>query len=90
MKASDFGDILMVCLYMDDLIFTSNNASLVESFKQSITREFEMSELGLMSYFLGIEVVQRSDVIFISQIKYVTGILQKFKMDMCNLEKKTC
>ena len=53
-KASDSGDILMVCLYVDDLIFTSNNASLVESFKQSIMREFEMSDLGLMSYFIGV------------------------------------
>lgn len=87
MKAGDGGDILMVCLYVDDLVFTSNNAGLVESFKKSIMKEFEMSDLGLMSYFLGVEVVQRSDGIFISQRKYVADILKKFKMDMCNPTK---
>ncbi|XP_071933176.1 uncharacterized mitochondrial protein AtMg00810-like [Coffea arabica] len=44
--------------------------------------QFEMTDLGLMSYFLGIEVHQLDDGIFISQRKYASDILKKFKMDM--------
>ncbi|XP_048231324.1 uncharacterized mitochondrial protein AtMg00810-like [Ricinus communis] len=46
--------------------------------------EFEMSDLGLMHYFLGIEVMQSHDGIFISQKKYVREILDRFKMKDCN------
>lgn len=87
MKVSNSGDILMVCLYVDDLIFTSNNTSMVETFKQCIMKEFEMIDLGLMSYFLGIEVIQGDNGIFISQKKYVTDILKKYQMDSCNPAK---
>jgi len=44
-------------------------------------RCFEMTDLGLMSYFLGIEVVQQKGGIFISQKKYASDILKKFKME---------
>jgi hypothetical protein len=47
-------------------------------------REFEMTDNGLMSYFLGIEVKQQHDGIFISQKKYMKEILEKFKMESCN------
>jgi hypothetical protein len=47
-------------------------------------KEFEMTENGLMSYFLGIEVKQQHDGIFISQKKYMKEILEKFKMGSCN------
>ena len=50
------GDILIVCLYADDLIFTSNNPSMFEDFKKAMTKEFEMTDIGLMAYYLGIEV----------------------------------
>jgi hypothetical protein len=43
-----------------------------------------MTDNGLMSYFLGIEVKQENDGIFISQKKYMREILKKFKMDSCN------
>lgn len=65
-KVNNSGDILLLCLYVDDLIFTSNNPKLVSEFKRSMMDEFEMPDLGLMSYYLGIEVVQREDGIFIS------------------------
>ncbi|XP_057982378.1 uncharacterized mitochondrial protein AtMg00810-like [Malania oleifera] len=47
--------------------------------------EFEMSDLGMMHYFLGIEVVQSANGIFISQKKYVQDILDRFRMKDCNL-----
>ena len=65
-KFVDPGDILIVCLYVDDLIFTGNNSKLIVEFKEAMISCFEMTNLGLMSYFFGIEVNQRDDGIFIS------------------------
>ena len=50
------GKILIFYLYVDDLIYTGNNAEMMEQFKNSMMSEFDMSGLGLMHYFLGIEV----------------------------------
>jgi hypothetical protein len=61
--------MLIVCLYVDDLIYTGNNTTMFGSFQKSMMAEFEMSDLGMMHYFLGIEVVQSSARIFISQKK---------------------
>ena len=60
-------DILLVCIYVDDLIFTGSNSSMFGEFKKAMMREFEMTDIGLMSYYLGIEIKQMEDVIFISQ-----------------------
>ena len=59
-------DLLFVCVYVDDLIFTGNNQIMFEDFKKAMAQEFEMSDMGLMSYYLGIEVKQMEDGIFIS------------------------
>ena len=53
------GDILIVLLYIDDLIFTGNNLKMVVEYREAMVKHFEMTDLGLMSYFLGIEVVQQ-------------------------------
>ena len=44
--------MLIVCLYVDDLIFTGNDASMFSTFKHSMMTEFDMTDLGRMSYFL--------------------------------------
>jgi hypothetical protein len=75
---------LVVCLYVDDLIFTGNDASMFDDFKQSMMNEFDMTDLERMRYFLGIEVLQSSNGIFVGQKKYVETILTRFKMDGCN------
>lgn len=49
-------DFLIVCLYVDDLIFTCSNPSMFDEFKKEIMKEFEMIDIGLMSYYLGIEL----------------------------------
>ena len=84
-KIEDGGKMLIVCLYVDDLIYTRNNTAMFESFKKSMMAEFEMSDLGMMHHFLGIEVMQSSTGIFISQKKYVGEILDRFQMKDCNL-----
>ncbi|KAE8667942.1 hypothetical protein F3Y22_tig00112352pilonHSYRG00005 [Hibiscus syriacus] len=77
------GDILIVCLYVDDLIFTGSNPSMFNEFKDVMMKEFEMTDMGLMAYYLGIEVKQQNDGIFISQESYAKEILKKFKMENC-------
>uniref|UniRef100_A0A2N9JBE9 Integrase catalytic domain-containing protein n=1 Tax=Fagus sylvatica TaxID=28930 RepID=A0A2N9JBE9_FAGSY len=82
-KVHENGDILIVCLYVDDLIFTGNNPSMFEDFKKAMAREFEMTDIGLMAYYLGIEVKQTEEGIFISQEGYAKEILKKFEMLDC-------
>ena len=43
------GDVLIICLYVDDLIFTGNNLSMFEDFKKAMVKEFEMTDIGLMA-----------------------------------------
>ncbi|CAL2226145.1 unnamed protein product [Prunus armeniaca] len=76
--------MLIVRLYVDDLIFIGNDESMFKEFKQSMMIEFDMIDLGKMSYFLGIEVLQKTDGIFISQRKYAQEVLKRFNMDQCN------
>jgi len=74
---------LIVSLYVDDLIYTGNNLEMMKEFKEDMMKTFEMTDLGLMNYFLGIEVKQQEDGIFISQKKYIEALLKKFKMYDC-------
>lgn len=60
-------DILLVCLYVDDLVFTRNNSLMFGEFKQTMVQEFEMNDIRLVSYFLDIEVKQSKENILISQ-----------------------
>jgi len=74
---------MFIALYVDDLIFTRNNVKLIEAFKE-VMKEFEMTDLGLMKYFLGLDVIQGKDGIFVSQERYAKVVLKKFKMTSCN------
>jgi len=80
-KVNQEGKILIVCLYVDDLIFTGD--LLINEFKTAMKSEFEMTDLGMMKYFLGIEVNQSEDGIFICQNKYANDLLKRFRMMNC-------
>ncbi|CAL2237047.1 unnamed protein product [Prunus armeniaca] len=69
---------------MNDLIYTGNDKAMIDAFKKSMMKEFDMSDLGLMHYFLGIEVEQIAAGVFISQKKYAQMILDRFEMKNCN------
>ena len=56
MKRNHQGKFLIICLYVDDLLYTGSSAEMLAKFKEAIFNEFEMTDYGLMSYFLGIEV----------------------------------
>ncbi|XP_057954001.1 uncharacterized mitochondrial protein AtMg00810-like, partial [Malania oleifera] len=83
-KMETNGSMLIACLYVDDLIFTGNNPEMFAAFKRSMVKEFEMTDIGQMAHFLGIEVVQSEKGIFISQSHYAKEVLKKFGMDKCN------
>lgn len=76
-------DILIISLYVDDLIFTGSNKAMIQEFKTDMMQSFKMNDLGLMHYFLGMEVSQGKEGIFICQKKYIEDILSKFKMLDC-------
>jgi len=69
-KKSSQGTLLFVCLYVDELIYTGNDDTLLSSIKHFMMKEFDMMDLGRMRYFLGLEMLQRADDIFICQKKY--------------------
>jgi hypothetical protein len=73
------GESLILVLYVDDL-FLTNTESLIVECKYVLASKFEMKDLGMMHYFLGLEVWQRTDEIFLSQGKYIVEILKKFGM----------
>ncbi|GJZ67742.1 putative ribonuclease H-like domain-containing protein [Tanacetum coccineum] len=74
----DKGDILLVQVYVDDIIFGSTKKSLCTEFEKMMHKKFQMSSMGELTFFLGLQVKQKEDGIFISQDKYVTEILKKF------------
>jgi hypothetical protein len=76
------GKILIIVLYVDDLILTGDE-QLICSCKEDLAKEFEMKDLGLLHYFLGLEIWQRDGEIFVSQGKYTREILGKFHMEGC-------
>ncbi|GJZ19723.1 putative ribonuclease H-like domain-containing protein [Tanacetum coccineum] len=74
----DKGDILLVQVYVDDIIFGSTKKSLCVEFEQMMHKKFQMSSIGELTFFLGLQVKQKDDGIFISQDKYMANILKKF------------
>ncbi|GJW41242.1 putative ribonuclease H-like domain-containing protein [Tanacetum coccineum] len=71
-------DILLVQVYVDDIIFCSTKKSLCIEFEKMMHKKFQMSSIGELTFFLGLQVKQKEDGIFINQDKYVTEILKKF------------
>nr|GEU66625.1 putative ribonuclease H-like domain-containing protein [Tanacetum cinerariifolium] len=74
----DKKDIMLVQVYVDDIIFGSTKKSWCDEFEELIKNRFQMSSMGELTFFLGLQVKQKEDSIFISQDKYVAEILKKF------------
>ena len=75
-------DMIILVLYVDDLLITSEE-HLIKKCKQELTTEFEMKDLGLLHYFLELEVWQQDNCIILNQGKYTIDILTKFGMMEC-------
>ncbi|KAJ9542626.1 hypothetical protein OSB04_029132 [Centaurea solstitialis] len=71
-------DILLVQIYVDDIIFGSTKSSMCKEFEDLMHKKFKMSAMGELTFFLGLQVAQKEDGIFIHQSKYVKDILHKF------------
>nr|GFB06345.1 hypothetical protein [Tanacetum cinerariifolium] len=65
-------------VYVDDIIFGSTNKELCKAFEKLMKDKFQMSSIGELTFFLGLQVKQKDDGLFISQDKYVAKILSKF------------
>ncbi|KAJ0437507.1 putative RNA-directed DNA polymerase [Helianthus annuus] len=78
------GSKMVVCLYVDDLIIASDSLDMINQLKTSMKLEFEMTDLGTLHYFLGMEVKYEDGNILVSQQRYAKGLLKRFKMENCN------
>ncbi|GJZ51577.1 retrovirus-related pol polyprotein from transposon TNT 1-94 [Tanacetum coccineum] len=72
------GDILLVQVYIDDIIFGSTKKELCIAFEKLMHEKFQMSSMRELTFFLGLQVQQKKDGIFISQDKYVVGQFKEF------------
>ena len=70
---------MILLLYVDGL-FVTGEYGLIDDTKRKLAAEFEMKDLGMMHYFLGMEVWQNADGISLVQGKYMVEILKRFEM----------
>ncbi|KAJ9536426.1 LOW QUALITY PROTEIN: hypothetical protein OSB04_un000384 [Centaurea solstitialis] len=82
MKEGDH--IVVIQVYVDDIIFGSTSKDLCKKFETIMTQEFKMSMMGEINFFLGLQVKQFTDGIFINQSKYIFDLLKKYDMSSCN------
>uniref|UniRef100_A0ACD5XRG8 Uncharacterized protein n=1 Tax=Avena sativa TaxID=4498 RepID=A0ACD5XRG8_AVESA len=83
-RRGDATNYLLVGVYVDDLIITGTHVEEIKAFKSEMHRLFKMSDLGLLSYYLGIEVRQGHGEITLCQRAYAEKILERAKMGGCN------
>jgi hypothetical protein len=77
-------ELLLVGVYVDDLIIADSSSAEISKFKAEMTKLFKMSDLGELSYYLGIEVQQKNGRVSLCQKSYALKLLQKAGMDDCN------
>ncbi|PSE80603.1 hypothetical protein C7G70_19195, partial [Acinetobacter baumannii] len=79
-------DMIFVALYVDDLILASNNDELLKSTKEALSVRFEMTDMGQLKYFLGMEIDQdpKTGNVSVRQTKFAKDILEKFSMEKSN------
>ena len=71
---------IIVQIYVDNIIFGGSSHSLVAKFVDTMSREFEMSMMGELNFFLGLPIKQTWDGTFVHQGKYTKDVLKKFDM----------
>jgi hypothetical protein len=77
------GNILLIEVYVDDIIFGSDDDRLSQKFAKDMQNEFEMSLLGELSFFMGLQIRKSNQGIFISQTKYIREMIKRFRMEDC-------
>ena len=76
--------LLIVAIYVDDLLVTGSSLDLILCFKKDMAGKFEMSDLGQLTYYLGIEVLHRKNGIILRQERYAMKIIEEAGMSNCN------
>ena len=79
--------MILVQVYVDDIIFGSTNDQLCSKFAKLMQSKYEMSMMGELTYFLGLQVSQRNDGIFICQSKYRRDSLKKYGLEDASTAK---
>jgi len=74
LRRTDKGTILLL-LYVDDMIITGDDLSGIQELKGFLSQQFEMKDLGHLSYFLGLEITHSTDGLYITQAKYAFELL---------------
>jgi hypothetical protein len=77
--------LIILVLYVDDLILTGSDSKLLNHVKTNIKKKFEMTDLGFLHYFLGLQVLQTNEGTFLSQYKHACDLLYLFHVDDCKL-----
>jgi hypothetical protein len=72
---------LLVLIYVDDIIFGGSSHALVAKFANTMSRKFEMSMIGELTFFLGLQIKQTREGTFVHQGKCTKDLLKKFDMD---------
>jgi hypothetical protein len=72
-------------VYVDDIIFGSDDEKMSKGFARMMHKEFEMSFLGELNFFLGLQIIQSKRGFFIHQSKYVKYMLKRFQLEYCKL-----
>ncbi|XP_022880592.1 uncharacterized protein LOC111397855 [Olea europaea var. sylvestris] len=75
--------MVIISLYVDDLLVTGSNFALIEKVKSELKKAFDITNLEKMQYFLGIEIHQTQQGIFVCQRKYDKEVSRKFNMENC-------
>jgi hypothetical protein len=73
--------LFVLQIYVDDIIFGSTNQDYCDEFGKMMAKEFEMSMIGELSFFLGLQIKQMKERTFVSQTKYIKDMLKKFGME---------
>ena len=76
LRRTDKGTILLL-LYVDDMIITSDDLNGIQELKDFLSQQFEMKDLGHLSYFLGLEITHSTDGLHITQAKYASDLLSR-------------
>ena len=81
-------NLLVVAVYVDDLLVTDSSVESIINFKLGMSKMFEMSDLGRLTYYLGIEVTVKEDGVVLKQERYAKKILEETGMSKCNPDRK--
>ena len=84
------GNFIYVLIWVDDILIASNTMCLLNELKSNLNKKFEMTDLGLITWFLGISFIHHTDCIEINQKLYIQKLLQRFSMDDCYTKNVPC